>query len=70
VSNALVSSLRLPGTKAHLHGHGGKRLDEVPFEDLVIVRDQLLEVPGASKYTAHVDAINGYLDMVRLSRAD
>lgn len=70
VSNSLLLGIRLPGTKAHLHGHGGKYLAEVPRDELTLVRDALREVPGASKYAPIVDKINEYLEAVRLAHAD
>lgn len=50
----------LPGTKAHFHGHGGKRLRDVPTLELQRAMEKLREV-GSEEYTMIVDAIGEVL---------
>lgn len=47
--------LLLPGTKAHLDGHGGKRLGDVPARDLPAIRAKLFGMP---QYADRIDAID------------
>lgn len=49
----------LPGTKAHLAGHGGKAIGAVPLRDLPEVRRMLAE--KGDRYATEVAAIDAYL---------
>lgn len=51
-----VGSVRLPGTKAHFNGHGGKALADVPREALPDILDKL-KVAGEDKYAAVIAAV-------------
>jgi hypothetical protein len=50
--------LPLPGTKAHLDGHGGKTLGEVPVRDLPAIRAALA---SRGSYAPQVEAIDEIL---------
>lgn len=48
-------SFPLPGTKAHLLGHGGKNLGDVPTAALPAIREKLLEKGGYETVVAAIE---------------
>jgi hypothetical protein len=54
------ADVRLPGTKAHLQGHGGKRIADVATPALEVIM-QDLKTLGQSRYAPIIDAIGAVL---------
>lgn len=53
----------VPGTKAHFHGYGGKRIVDIPTDELVQIKDFFTAEPSrVEQYKAVIDAIDLMLD--------
>lgn len=57
--------IKLPGTKAHFDGHGGKRIADVPVDALLVIRQVLEDRNGEGRYTTAINAIVAHLEALR-----
>jgi hypothetical protein len=60
-NNVSAADVKLPGTKAHLDGHGGKRVGDVPTAALEVAMQSLKTMDRPDRYTHVVEAIGEVL---------
>lgn len=60
----VTATIVLPGSKTNLMGYGGKRIVDVPIEQLPAIREKL-KMANSATYDVHIAAIDEYLEAMR-----